>query len=267
MNSSFIPLGIRNTAHGEMIFLPQDTYVGKSIACYGQYSEEEAEAFARLLKPGMTAVDVGANIGYFTVVMSKLLGPSGRTYAAEPQRLLFRILCANLAMNGCANASCFMVAAGRQAGAAWIPRLSYREERNYGGVAVGGAAGVETRMIAIDDLQLNACHFIKVDVEGMEKQVLEGALQTIGQFQPLLWVENDRAETARELVDFIYSIGYDAYWQINALFNPGNFDGNHENVFGRLSSFNLLCKPASHPLPFRAERCTPDNAVAPGMVV
>lgn len=262
----YVPLAIRSTAHGEMIFLPQDTFVGRSLACYGQYSEREAEAFRRLLKPGMTALDVGANIGYFTVTMAKLVGAQGRVYAFEPQRLLHRLLCANLAINGCANAVCCLAAVGRASGVATMARPNYQESANFGGVEMGGGE-IETEVVAIDDLGLAACDFLKVDVEGMEKQVLEGAVRTIARFQPLLWVENDRIASARELVEFIESLGYEAYWQVTPLFEPDNFARNPENVFGRMSSFNLLAKPAGREVTVRGPRCTVENPTLPGMAV
>lgn len=260
----FVPLGIRETPHGDMIFLPHDVYVGRSIANYGEYSEEEARLFQTLLRPGMTALDVGANIGYFSVVMSKALGPLGKVYAFEPQRLLYRILCANLAINGCTNASCHMAAAGRRQGRILVPDLDYSEELNYGGVCAGNCgAGVDTPVMAIDDLTLDACHFVKVDVEGMERQVLEGAVRTIERFQPVLWVENDRAENSRDLVEFIYSIGYEAFWFVNFLFNPKNFENNAVNLFSDTINANLLCKPVNQPCEIRAVRCTPDNPALP----
>jgi FkbM family methyltransferase len=266
--SSYVPLAIRATAHGEMIFLPQDTFVGRSLACYGQYSEREAEAFRRLLRPGMTALDIGANIGYFTVTMAKLLGAQGRVHAFEPQRLLHRLLCANLAVNACHNATCYLAAVGRESGAALMPRPNYQENANFGGVELAGAgAEIETQVVAIDDLDLPACDFIKVDVEGMEKQALEGAVRTIARCQPLLWVENDRVASARGLVEFIESLGYEAYWQVTPLFEPDNFAHNPENVFGRQSSFNLLAKPAARDLAIHAPRCTPENPTLPGMAV
>jgi FkbM family methyltransferase len=262
---SYVSLGIRNTPHGEVIFLPQDTYLGKSIAHYGQYSEEEALLFARMLRPGMTALDVGANIGYFSLVMSKALGPLGKLYAFEPQALLYRLLCANLAMNGCANATCLLAAAGRRQGRILVPELDYFRELNFGGFSVGRCeTGVDAPVMAIDDLPLEACHFIKVDVEGMEQEVLEGAVRTIERFQPVLWVENDREDKAKDLVSFIYSIGYEAYWFINYLYNPKNYANNEVNLFSNTASANLLCKPADQPCKFTAPRCTPDN---PGLPV
>jgi hypothetical protein len=68
-----------------MLYPVTAAYIGRSFDLYGEYSEGEARLFARLVGPGMVAVDVGANIGAYTLVFSRLVGPSGLVVAIEAQ--------------------------------------------------------------------------------------------------------------------------------------------------------------------------------------
>ena len=84
---------------------------------------------------------------------------------------------------------------------------------------------------------------LKVNVEGLELQVLEGARQTIGKFRPVLYVENDRKTLSEDLITLISELGYDMWWHLPELYNPNNFAQNKVNVFAGIVSVNLLCFP------------------------
>jgi len=95
--------------------------------------------------------------------------------------------------------------------------------------------------MTIDQLSLNKCDFIKIDVEGMEEEVLQGAVNTISRHQPIIYTECNRADQAESLVRRIHALGYDMYFHRPPLFNPDNFKQHSENVFGNIISKNLLC--------------------------
>ena len=101
-------------------------------------------------------------------------------------------------------------------------------------------------MVTLDSLKLGRCTLIKVDVEGMERQVLEGAAKTIAACLPILYVENDRREKAAELVRYIDGLGYAMYWHLPPLFNPNNFLQNPDNVFGNIVSANVSMHSQKH---------------------
>jgi hypothetical protein len=90
---------------------------------------------------------------------------------------------------------------------------------------------------------LPPCRLIKADVEGMELQVLRGALRFLQTHQPLLYVENNRNEVVDPLIEFIDSIGYAMFWHEMPLFNPNNYFANPTNIFGDELSHNMLCVP------------------------
>ena len=82
------------------------------------------------------------------------------------------------------------------------------------------------KVVRIDDLKLTRCNLIKVDVEGMEVDVLTGAAATIEQLRPVLFVENNTIERSRPLLEMLQSLNYVAWWNIRSYFNPANFLGN-----------------------------------------
>jgi FkbM family methyltransferase len=180
--------------------------------------------------------------------MARKVGPAGHIIALEPQRPVFQMLCANLAINGLENVAAHWAAAGRTAGEIIVPRLDYTLENNFGGIALDQATqnGYPVPVRTIDALTNNgltlvSCRLIKVDVEGMEAEVLAGAEATIARHRPALYIENDRREKSPALIEAILRQGYRAWWHTPRLFNPDNFRRAEENVFGDIGSVNLFC--------------------------
>src|SRR5262245_18954658 len=70
------------------------------VHLHESYEAETGEAVEQLLQPGMTVVDLGAHIGYFTLMSARLVGPNGRVYAFEPSPSSFLMLRKNISANG-----------------------------------------------------------------------------------------------------------------------------------------------------------------------
>jgi FkbM family methyltransferase len=236
-------LAIRRCRYGTMMYLRQDKYIGRSFAEYGEYSEGEVDLFRQCLRPGDVALDIGANFGAHTLPLAQLVAPGGTVFAFEPQRILFQILCGNVALNEIPNVHALPVALGRAAGRAKVPALDYRGARNFGGVSLGGTQGEDVPVLTLDQLEVSKVKLIKIDVEGMELDVLTGAKATLARCRPILCVENDRADKAEALVAQLQDDGYRMWWHTPSLYNPANFLGNSTNVFGNVASFNMLCLP------------------------
>lgn len=126
-----------------------------------------------------------------------------------------------------------------------VPRIDYAKGGNFGALALGGYEQSETvPVLTVDGLGLAHCHVVKVDVEGMENEVLASAAATIKRCWPALYLENDRRERAEELIKRLFSMDYVVYWHLPRLFNPDNFFANPENIFANLISRNVLALPA-----------------------
>lgn len=237
---------LTRTREGLMLYNRHDKYVGHSLDRYGEFSEGECDLFRQMVQPGNVVVEAGANCGAHTLVLSELVGERGIVYAFEPQRVVFQTLCANVALNGRTNVQCRMEAVGEEPGQIAVPSLDYNTEQNFGGLGLGDYEnGESVPVTTVDSLKLPHCDLLKVDVEGMELDVLKGAVETIGKCRPILYVENDRKDKSAALIEYIMSLGYDLYWHLPPLFNPNNYFGNSTNEFGRIVSANMLCVHSS----------------------
>lgn len=235
---------LKKSRHGWLCYLPNDSYVGRSVENYGEYGEEEVRTLTNLLRPGDVAVDVGANIGALTLPMANAVGDAGRVFAFEPQRPVFQMLCAGLALNGVANVVAEPCALGDRQSYTRLPEIDYGSEHNFGGVSLGNRQGGEfVRVMTLDDYEITRLRLLKVDAEGMEADVIVGAKRTISWLKPALYVENDRPEKSEELVGLIRSLGYDLWWHTPALYNPDNYAGEAENLWPGVASVNMLCLP------------------------
>jgi FkbM family methyltransferase len=232
-----------------MLYLRGDVYIGRSLELYGEYGQSENALFAQLLAPGHIAVEVGANIGAHTVHLGKLVGPGGAVLAFEPQRIIFTVLCANLALNDLFNARPIHAAVGSSEGTINVPVLDPRAQQNFGGLSLGKTSqGEPVSQVMLDRYPLPSLRLLKLDVEGMETEVLLGARQTIAQHRPFLYVENDRRDKSTGLIRLIEELGYRSYWHLAPLFNPANFAGHAENVFGGVVSINMISLPNESPV-------------------
>jgi FkbM family methyltransferase len=252
------------TRHGPMLALVHDRFVTRSLAEYGEYCPAEWKLLEQLVKPGMTVVELGANIGTHTVPMARLCAP-GRLWAFEPQPRVFQVLCANLALNDIGNVLAYPDAGGEAEGFAVMPQIDYGVVGNFGGVGVlpEAARGVRVRITPLDSLPLPACHVLKIDVEGSEPAVLRGAARTIAKFRPLIYIENDRHDQQQEVISLIAGQGYRLHWHLPRLFSADNFNGAAENVFGGLASVNMLCIPAERNAQVDMPAIDPDNWTTP----
>ena len=219
--------------YGKIMYNQLDQYVGKSLRLYGEYSQGEAALFDQLVKPGHIVVEAGANIGSHTIHLAQLAGDEGQVWAFEPQRLVFQLLAGNVALNSLTNVRCLQNCLGDVDGQTVnVPVLDVNTVNNWGGLELGNyAEGEPVRQITIDSLGLSGCHFFKIDVEGMELQVLRGAEATIRKYRPVIYTEADRADKNAALFDYLRSLDYRLYWHEPPLYNPDNYFHNPENVF------------------------------------
>jgi FkbM family methyltransferase len=235
--------------HGMFIANPRDTFVGRSLVRYGEFSELEWRAIDQLTPEGRAVIEVGANIGVHTVALARKVGPRGFVHAYEPQPIVFQNLCANLALNGLTNVHAVLAACAGAPGMIAVPRIDYSVAANFGGIALADLPKDRAGSVGVPVVRLDDAYdgrrpaLIKIDVEGMEHSVLEGAAGLIERHRPALYVENDRPEKSRELLTLVFDLGYRAWWHLPPLFNPGNFAGESENLFGRTMSVNMICIP------------------------
>ncbi|MCP4040990.1 MAG: FkbM family methyltransferase [Gammaproteobacteria bacterium] len=240
---------MKKTRHGYMLYNPNDIYIGRSLDLYGEFSAGETASFATILQAGSIVLDIGSHIGAHTLFFSQAIGPTGVVMAFEPQRIIYQILCANLALNGLTNVFGYNTALGSSTGSVTVPLLDYSREDNFAGLSLDpgfAGPGEQTTVITIDSLNLPACHLMKIDVEGMEAEVIRGGVESIRRLKPVLYVENDRKANSPALISLLGSLGYRMFWHLPPLFNPDNYFNNGTNIFPDTVSVNMLCVHPDH---------------------
>lgn len=231
--------------HGTMVFFPHDAYIGGALFKYGEYVEGETRLLCSLLEPGDIVMEVGANIGCDTVPLARAVTNAGRVFAIEPQRIIHQMLCANLSVNGLWNVFADRLAMGRETGLASVPPVNYAMPGNFGGVSMG-PSGEPVHMATLDSYGFGRLDLLKIDVEGMELDVLQGAADTIRRLRPTIYCENDRQEKSAALIAHLKSLDYDLFWHTPRMFSADNFRGDAQNIFGETVSLNMLCFPSEH---------------------
>jgi FkbM family methyltransferase len=176
------------TVHGRMLMrLPPRTPSVRQLAT-GTYEPELTAVVCALLKPGMTFVDAGANIGYYTLLASSLVAPGGKVFAFEPDPVAFDYLETNARLNDITVASVFRRALVEHPGTVRFTRVALEG----GFVSVGSVSAAMQTEIEADSLD----HFfeghgwppvdlIKLDVEGAEPRVLAG-MKSLAERNPRL---------------------------------------------------------------------------------
>jgi FkbM family methyltransferase len=229
------------TRHGVFDIFDEDELVGLSLSTYGEYSEGEVEVFRKVLKPGDVAIDVGANIGALTVPMAKLVGSGGMVYAFEASEANLTLLHRNVAYTDVNNRVLILnVAASDHLGALRVDKQSALHAYSRRDINEGE---FDVDCITIDSLELPRCKLIKIDVDGHELQVLNGAIETIKRCRPVIYIENE-IDTKREaMVAWFIDHGYRCFWHRPFMFNIDNWRGEKKNIFGALISIMNVCVP------------------------
>ena len=247
MNTQAMPFNqLVKTRYGHMLVNKNDVYIGRSFILYGEISEEENHIYREICKEGDVVVEVGANIGAHTLPISSFIGTEGKLFCYEPQRIVFQTLNANLALNSITNTRTFQAGVGEKNGFIVVPEIDYASQGNFGGVSLHKhQKGENVHLFTLDThLKLSSLKLLKIDVEGMEIDVLKGAKETIALHQPIIYCENDRKDKAEELVRLLWSYGYEVYWHLPKLYNKDNYNQNDTDIFQNIVSKNLFCLPA-----------------------
>lgn len=189
--------------------------VGAQIMEKGCYDPRDVQALKDLLTcrrnhfgKGVVALDCGANIGVHTVEWSKHMREWGSVIAVEAQERVFYALAGNLTLQNCFNARAIWAAVSDTPGEMQIPEPDYRAQGSFGSFELKPRVGGEfigqaidyskptstVKTIMIDGLGLERLDLLKIDVEGMEAEALNGAADTIQRCKPILFVETIKSD-------------------------------------------------------------------------
>lgn len=195
-------------------------------------------------------LDVGANFGAHSLALARNVGPEGKVHAFEPQRLIYNLLVGSIALNSLTNIYCHNVALGDREGQVEIPQYDYNQPMNFASIEftpeqaepLHQARGRDptkaehVRLTTIDHFDFPKVQLMKIDAEGMEMQILQGAMQTIRRCRPVIFIEVIKSDY-EALRQAILQLDYAVYLcGINFLCLPSE-------ISGRIHVKNLMPAP------------------------
>jgi FkbM family methyltransferase len=173
----------------------------------GSYEYAKRVVIERTVMRGDVVFDVGANVGYYTLLTSLLAGKEGRVFAFEPVLKNLEYLQRHLRINRVANVTVIDKAVSDRDGS-----VSFVDGPSASMGHFAESGGYQVPTVAIDSLvecgDLPWPDFMKIDVEGAELLVLRGAKRTIEQARPVIALATDRFALHRDCCDFLRGLGY-----------------------------------------------------------
>lgn len=170
---------------------------------------------------GVVAIDCGANIGVHTIEWARAMSGWGRVYSFEPQEKIYYALAGNIALNNCFNVTARLAAVGARCGTLAVPEVNYCVPSSFGSLELQPADSSEyigqnidynrtsqqIDLLTLDSLSLPRIDLIKIDVEGMELEVLQGAQESIKRSKPQVLVEVIKSDE-QAITELLEAQGY-----------------------------------------------------------
>lgn len=240
-----------DTDEGRLWAFGADRVIGQALLLEHTWEPEFTSVLMRHVKPGMAAIDVGANIGYVTRTLGRLVGPEGSVIALEPEPRNFALLCANTA--DIARVRRVRAAALDRTGdvTLWLGKENFGDHRTWASDAEA-VQGVHVPCVRLDDLLDPGVHVdvVKVDTQGTDHLVVAGMERTIERWRPTIFVEfwpggiTGSGSDPHRILDYYRTLGF----HLEVVDAPGHvFAGNDEIIAladdSRGRYVDLLLKP------------------------
>ena len=220
-------------------FYENDYIIGASIALYGEYTQVEVDLLANFINADSVVYDVGGNIGYHTVAFASM---AKEVHSFEPNDRNYLLLEKNTqAFN---NVKLYHSACSDVVGESFISDYDTTSPGNYGECMMSDS-GQPCKTVRIDDLDLPKPDVIKIDVEGHELKVFQGASKTIMKHRPVIFYESMHGTGFDIIYDTLKNLGYTIYYFPASNYNADNFKKNEQNVFGTGGVMNCIALPAN----------------------
>ena len=245
---------LSETRHGLMTYPSNDGAIGKCLEVFGEWSEGETTIMANFISEGDNVIDVGANMGTTVLPASKKVGKKGRVIAFEPQTIIAQCLQTNLTLNNIKNVIVYNIALSDKDGWAKLNDNEFTESGRYGEAGIS-ENGTDIKTMKLDDLKLNSCSLIKLDIEGHEWAAMQGASNFILRHRPTIYMEakND-LESTENCLKWLIENDWNCYWHFALWYKKNNYKKNNDisilaNVGVGIGDMNLLAVPKERTQP------------------
>jgi FkbM family methyltransferase len=177
-----------------------------------RWYEKDIHVFRSLIAPGQTAIDVGANSGFITLMLASLVGPQGRVLSFEPSPAVFAKLQNTIAVNGLSQVVAKNLGCGSTTSTARLSRVS--NSTGNSSIVAAGTHPIYVQIEPLDNIPEaweSPVALLKIDTEGYEPEVLRGAERLIAEHRPVIYLEmgGDYVESTLESIGYLARSGYD----------------------------------------------------------
>jgi FkbM family methyltransferase len=275
---------IVKSIYGPVVINCNDTMIGTWLGRDGAWEKDEIELLRWVTEncyageKEIVILDVGANVGAHTIAFARFPFSRVTVHAFEAQQELCELLGATIALNALERVHCHRNAVADSSGTTLeFVAIDYERPADFGCFELEAVARPEfegarvagrkesVATVRIDDLALNNVRLIKIDVEGMEYEVLSGAEKILGEFHPLVYFEHASGNT--DVIKYIEGLlkpkDYRLYWHIANPYNAVNWKGDPQNIFGGMVEVNVLACPPGIDAPQGLAEITAENYTAP----
>jgi FkbM family methyltransferase len=217
------------------LFVAHPDCVVSSALIYAEWPEfNELQFVRRMLKPDDLIIDVGANVGHISLLLSDIVG-ADNIFAFEPTPVSFQRLVENWRVNNWPTENLFQMAVGASSGLAHIPDTTSPETKNSITSANGTTRMVSVPMVSLDDYRIRwrgrQIGLLKIDVEGYEPEVFAGAQEFLRKDRPrLVMFESLAGVVDREIAAILLSSGYELF-QLDRAGKPDFSTCSAQNLF------------------------------------
>ena len=247
-------MSIVQTRCGRFKVIDNDTIVSRSLMLYGEWAQREIDLMACFIRPGFVVADVGAFIGTHSRAFSANVGPEGRVLAFEPRPDSAAVLSENADMAPTRNIRVVNKALGDCEKTVPLSVLHDDKSANYAGLSLEMSIDTkypadntsnfeEIAVTTLDSFDLDRLDFMKVDVEGMELDVLKGGIRTIERCKPIVFTECNSLGGGLPIMQWCREREYRVYGVLTPAYNPTNFAGCLQDVFNGSMEVGLLLFP------------------------
>lgn len=244
----------RTTAGFRLLLSGKDDVITPEILACGSHEQFETDLIRRELRHGMTFIDIGANVGYFSLAASREVGSRGKVYAFEPEPANYELLCKNIALNEASNIKALQKAVSNSTGKATL----YTDASNFGAHTLSGG-NIQTKKsgeVTVDSVTLDefiseqrtTVQFIKIDAQGAEGMIFEKgeralaqeSLKILMEFWPrgLRTLGADPLDLLKKLSKDFQIFVADKRWDFDAPMAPGEI----LKIASKETYINLFCR-------------------------
>lgn len=209
---------VANLRSGARISITLNDHLQLLLYYFGTFEPRSLQLMKEFLRPGATVIDVGANIGFYTIEAAAAVRANGLVIAIEASPSLAKIIDFQLKDNHVSNVTLIPNAVGESEG---VARLTLPTAGNHGMFTLGNVEGTfsaDVPVRTIDDIVkqtgVKSVDFIKMDIEGSEFSALKGAIETIKNFHPPILIELNEVAlrgcgaSSRQVKALLQSLGY-----------------------------------------------------------